>query len=127
MYQAYLLLKADTDFTFAEARKRLAERFPEAAFTEDANSLAMVTDDWDIAFTMNAGANVLAESRLFAEQITGTEDDQQGIGTCQRRVEISSDVPDPEMDHFDQYLKVLDAMQSFQGVIAIDPSEPSVF
>jgi hypothetical protein len=125
VYQAYLLLKADNDFSFATAHKRLAERFPAAAFTEGPDSLAMATGGWDIALHLTVGPDVLAESQRIAEQVTGGQDDQ-GIGACDRRIEIASDVPDPEMDHFDKYLLVLEAMQGFRGVIAVDPKEPCV-
>jgi hypothetical protein len=30
------------------------------------------------------------------------------------------------MDHFNDYLQVIEVLQSFQGVIAVDPSEPSL-
>src|SRR5437763_756763 len=106
MYQAYLLLKSDNDFTLAKARQRLAEKFPTATFTESPDLLAMATYDWNIALRINAGPEVLAESQQIAEHVTGGQDDQ-GIGACARRVEIASEVPDPEMEHFDKYLRVL--------------------
>ena len=125
MYKAHLLLKKDNDFSFAKARARLAEKFPSATFTDGPWSLTLETDDWDIAFQESGGPEVLQESQHIAEQITGEEDDQ-GIGTCERRVEMSSDVPDPEMDHFEQFQDVLEVMRTFQGTILIDPREPCV-
>ena len=96
MYQAYLLLKTQNDFTLAKARQQLAEAFPDATFTEGSGSLAMETPDWELSVQTNDGPEVLAESRQIAEQITGVDDDQ-GIATCARRVEIASDVPDPRL------------------------------
>ena len=125
MYQAYLLLKTQNDFTLAKARQHLAEAFPDATFTEGPESLAMETPDWELSVQTNDAPEVLAESRQIAEQITGVDDDQ-GIATCARRVEIASDVPDPEMDHFEKYQRVLDTMRSFEGAILIDPKEPCV-
>ncbi len=125
MYQSYLLLKTPNDFTLDKARQRLAEAFPDASFTEGPGSLAMETPDWELSVQTNDGPEVLAESRQIAEQITGADDDQ-GIATCARRVEIASDVPDPVLDHFEKYQRVLDAMRAFEGTILIDPKEPCV-
>ena len=125
MYQAYLLLKMPNDFTLAKARLRLAEAFPGATFTEEPASLAMETEDWDLSLTMNSGPEVLADSRHFAEQLTGVDDDQ-GIAACGQRVEIGSDVPDPDLEHFEKYQRVLDAMRTFEGAILLDPKEPCV-
>jgi hypothetical protein len=30
------------------------------------------------------------------------------------------------MDHFNDYLRVIEALQTFQGVIPVDPREPSL-
>jgi hypothetical protein len=125
MYQAQLLLKKDNDFSFAKVRERLAPKFPEATWTDGSWSLVMTTSDWEIAFQEVGGPEVLQESQHIAEQITGEEDDQ-GIGTCERRVELRSDVPDPELEHFEKFQNVLEAMRTFQGTILVDPREPCV-
>jgi hypothetical protein len=75
---------------------------------------------------MNAGPEVLEDSQRFAEVIAGGEEEGKGIAAIDRRAEIGSDTPDPEMDHFEDYLTLLDAVRSFRGIIAIDPSEPSL-
>ena len=125
MYQAYLLLKPANDFTLDKARQKLSEAFPDASFAEGPGSLAMATDDWEIAFQINEGPDVLLESEQIAEQVAGS-DDALGIAACDRRVEIASDVPDPELEHLEKFQSVIDAMRSFQGTIAVDPQEPSL-
>ncbi len=125
MYQAYLLLKSPNDFTLPKARQRLAEAFPDASFTDGPDSFAMETPDWELSLRMNAEPEVLAESAKFAEQVTGSDDDQ-GLAACASRVEIESDVPDPVLEHFDKYQRVLDAMRTFEGAILLDPKVPCV-
>lgn len=125
MYQAHLLLEPGTDFTFEEAQKRLAARFPGFTLQSGAGALVLAHGDWEIHLRFNSGPDVLADSQALAERISGQEDGRD-IASIDRRVEIASDVPDPEMDHFNDYLTVLETLQTFRGVIAVDPREPSL-
>ena len=43
-----------------------------------------------------------------------------------RRVEVWSDTPDPFMEHFNDFLSVVEVLKSFRGLIAVDPNEPGV-
>jgi hypothetical protein len=125
MYQAYGLLKPDSDFTIAGAAKKLAARFPDWSIVHDSDKLLLSSSDWEIHLTVNSGPRVQQESRDIEEKIGGDQDDL-GIAACDRRVEIATDTPDPEMDHFNDYLSVVEVLQSFKGLIAVDPQEPSL-
>jgi hypothetical protein len=125
MYQAYLLLEPSTDFTFDAAANRLAQKFPSFEVTRANNGLILSSEDWEISLRMNSGPEVVEESHRIAEHISG-QDDGRDIASIDRRVEIASDVPDPEMDHFNDYLMVIETLQTFRGVIAVDPTEPSL-
>jgi hypothetical protein len=83
------------------------------------------SEDWEIHLTLEDGPAVLEESIRIAEQISGAED-ELGIRACNRRIEVASDVPDPKMEHFDDYLKVIEVLQTFRGVVLVDPEEPSL-
>jgi hypothetical protein len=125
MYQAYLLLEPANDFSLAAAADRLAEKFPGFAVTRTNDGLVLSSEDWEIGLRMNSGPEVLEESQRIAEHVSG-QDDGRDIASIDRRVEIASDVPDPEMDHFNDYLMVIETLQTFRGVIAVDPTEPSL-
>ena len=87
--------------------------------------LSLSSDNWEIHLTLEEGPQVLEDSIRIADQIGGA-DEELGIAKCNRRVDVATDYPDPEMDHFNDYLQVMEVVQSFQGVIAVDPSEPSL-
>jgi hypothetical protein len=125
MYRAFGLLKPNSDFTLAEAATRLAQQFPDFSIVHNDAKLKLASGDWEIHLTLISGAQVLEESQDIEEKIGGDEDDL-GIASCDRRVEVASDIPDPEMDHFNHYLLVIEVLQSFKGVIAVDPEEPSL-
>ena len=44
--------------------------------------------------------------------------------TSSKRVEVWTDVPDPFMEHFNDYLSVIEVLKSFNGLLAVDPKAP---
>ena len=125
MYHAFGLLLPSSDFTLAAAAQKLAARFPGFAVAQDGAQVKLARADWDMSLTLEDGPEVLEESIRMADHIGGAEE-ELGIAKCNRRVNVATDVPDPEMDHFNDYLTVIEVLQSFKGVIAVDPSEPSL-
>ena len=125
MYSAFGLLKPDSDFTMTEAAKRLSVNFPSFAVEQEADTIIVSSVDWEIHLALNESPAVLDESREIAGHIGGTEDAKDMV-VCARRVELASDIPDPEMDHFSDYQLAIEVLQSFKGLIAIDPREPSL-
>ena len=125
MYNAFGLLKADSDFTMMEAARRLSAKFPSFAVEHKAGTLVISSAEWEIHLVLNESPSVRDESRNLAERIGGTED-AKDIAVCSRRVEVASDIPDREMEHFSDYLFVIEVLKSFNGLIAVDPEEPSL-
>ena len=125
MYHAYGLLLPTTEFTLAAAAKKLAGVFPKLKQEQTSQRLSLSSEDWEIHLTLEEGPEVLEDSIRIADHIGGA-DEELGISKCNRRVDVATDVPDPEMDHFNDYLQVIEVLQSFSGVIAVDPSEPSL-
>ena len=125
MYSAFGLLKPDSDFTMTEAATRLAAKFPSFAVEKNPDTIVVSSADWEIHLTLNEAPSVLDESREIAEHIGG-EEDAKDIAMCARRIELASDIQDPEMEHFNDYLLAVEVLQSFRGLIAVDPREPSL-
>ena len=97
------LLKTDSDFTMSNAAKRPSARFPTYSIEHKA----------DIMVVSTAGH-------------IGGPDLARDIAACERHVELGNDTPDPEMEHFSDYLNTNQVLQSFQGLIAVDPRERSL-
>jgi len=125
MYSAFGLLTSKTDFTMAEAARRLALKLPSFKVEQAGDKIVARAADWEVHLVLNESAEVLAESREIAGHIGGAAD-AKDIAACSRRVELSSDEPDPTMEHFNDYLLAVEVLQSFQGLIAVDPNEPSL-
>ena len=125
MYRAFGLLQAASDLTLDEVAVRLRAKFPDYSVSLNAGQVTVAKGDWEIELRLNVEPIVLVESAELAEKIAGTIDGTE-IAACARRVEVWSDTPDPMMEHFNEFLFVVEVLQSFRGVIAVDPREPAL-
>ena len=125
MYRAFGLLQAASDLTLDEVAVRLRAKFPGYSVAQNAGQITVAKGDWEIELRLNGEPAVLVESAELAEKIAGTIDGTE-IAACTRRVEVWSDTPDPTMEHFNEFLFVVEVLQSFRGVIAVDPREPAL-
>lgn len=127
MYRTYGLLKPDTDFTLQEAYARLAARFPGYSVSRVDDRVTIALDDWSIEVALVSGPHVLSETQGIAEKIAGWDEaDAESVAVSDERVEVWSDIPDPFMEHFNDYLQVIEVLKSFRGVIPVDPHKPSL-
>lgn len=127
MYRAFGLLNADSDFSLDEAQKRLAAKLPGFAVTRDANQLVVSQGEWWIAVALASGPEIKMETEGLVGHLAGIEPaEAEALAASDRRVEVWTDVPDPVMDHFNDYLFVIEVLQSFKGLLAVDPKEPGV-
>lgn len=125
MYRALGLLKPDSDFTLEEAHRRLAAAFPGFAVAPAGGRIDVTKGDWWIALERAAGAHLPSEIEGLVGRLAGVEpDDAAGYVASGAWVEVWTDVPDPFMEHFDDYLRVVEVLKSFRGLLAVDPKEP---
>jgi hypothetical protein len=126
VYRAFGLLLPDTDFTVPEAARRLAARFPQyAVLLADDGQVTVESDTWEIELRVVEGPEVAEESAHLAERLGG-EGELGALAACGRRVEVWSETPDYEMEHFDDFLGVIEVLKSFRGLVPVDPKEPSL-
>ncbi len=127
MYRALGLLQPNTDFTPDEAQKRLAAKFPGFTVTRDGNQIVVSQGEWWIAMALVSGPDVQMETEGILGHLAGIEQDEAAVyATSDRRVEVWTDVSDPFMEHFDDYLRVVEVLKSFNGLLAVDPKEPGL-
>lgn len=124
-YEAFGLLEPDSNFSMDAATARLATQFPEWTVRHEGNTISLASGGWTIYLNLNSKPWVIEESREIAKAIPESTAEVVAITCCSRRVEVISD-PDPDMEHFNDYVFVVEVLQSFKGVIAVDPREPCV-
>jgi hypothetical protein len=127
MYRALGLLRSDTDFTLDAAATRLAAKFPAFAVARAGDQITVSQGEWWIALALVSGEYVRLETEGFVGHIAGIEPaEADALVASDRRVEVWTDVNDPFMEHFNDYLLAVEVLKSFRGLIAIDPKEPSL-
>jgi hypothetical protein len=124
MYRAYGLLQPSSDFSLDAAIQRLSAKFPEYLIARNGPQITVAKGDWEIQLLLNEQPYVAMESEGLAGHLAGPEGN--AVRLCTRRVEVWSDTPDPFLEHFNDYLRVIEVLKSFQGLIAVDPKEPNL-
>lgn len=125
MYQAYGLLLPDSEFTLDEAARKLAASFPDYDRQDAPDGVVFSGPNWEFHLVLRLGPEVLEDAARIAGGIGGVQDDL-GLARCDRRVELSSDYPDPEMEHFDDFLEIVEMLKGFRGLVMVEPKEPSL-
>lgn len=127
MYRAIGLLQANSEFSLAEAAVRLRQALPEHAVTLEGPRIRVERGEWWIAFELVAGPQIRGETEGLVSKLAGLEPaEADAYVNSEKRVEVWTDVPDPFMEHFNDYLSVVGVLKSFRGLLAIDPKEPGV-
>jgi hypothetical protein len=125
MYHAFALLQHDSDLTLAAAAKKLKARFPHFNVEQGGAEIVLTNEAWDYHLLLETGPDVLNESEGLAGRIAGLDDDT-AMRSCDRRLNLWSDTPDPFMEHFDDHFQLLEVVRGFKGVILVDPNEPGL-
>ncbi|MCI0702669.1 MAG: hypothetical protein L0241_16425 [Planctomycetia bacterium] len=127
MYRALGLLQPDTDFTIEEAVKRLSAKFPGFGVTREGDQIVVAKGDWWIAMALVSGEHIRNETEGLVGHLAGVEPaEAEALVASNRRVEVWTDVPDPFMEHFNDYISTIEVLKSFNGLLAVDPKEPGV-
>jgi len=127
MYRAYGLLRPDSDFDLDEAGRRLAAKFPTDSVSRVGEQITVTRGDWWIAVALVSWPGIRDEIEGLVGRLAGLEPTEaETFVQSGRRVEVWTDVPDPFMEHFDDYLSVVEVLKSFRGLLAVDPKEPGI-
>jgi hypothetical protein len=127
MYRAIGLLHPTSDFTLDEAAARLTAKFPGFGVVREGNQIVVSQGEWWIALALVSGPEVRMETEGLVGRLAGVEPaEAEALVSSDNRVEVWTDVPDPFMEHFNDYLFVVEVLKSFNGLLAVDPKEPGV-
>ena len=127
MYRALGLLPSTSDYTTAEAVKRLRAAFPAYNVAANGEQVTVSKGDWEIELRLNADPSVRTEASALAEKIAGLEAaDAAAIEECNRRVDVWSDTPDPFLEHLADFHAVVGVLKTFRGLVAVDPHAPAL-
>ena len=127
MYRALGLLQRNSDFDLDAAGARLAARVPGSSASRAGDTVTVSKGDWWIAMTLEAGDHLRGEIEGLTSKLAGLEGaEADEYVAAARQVTLWTDVSDPFMEHFDDYLSAVEVLKSFGGLLAVDPKEPGV-
>lgn len=122
-YQAIGFVANDSDFTVARAaeRWRALRGVDGLAVEVKSEQEALVSfGGWELRLMLGEGEWVLAEARDTAEAHP-EYCNAASVAKCRRMISVSSYDPDPNMDHFNDYLLTVESLLfGFPGVYLRD-------
>jgi hypothetical protein len=119
-YQAIAFLEDDTDFSLAETQARLAKPFAGATINSAGKRINISIKGWRLGLNLDDAPHVLEESMDIAQHYSKCSK-SASIAKCRRRVDVSNEDDDPNMDHINDFIVVCEVLSSFKGVILLDP------
>jgi hypothetical protein len=125
-YQAFVMLPTENSPSPDLVKQQIQQRFdlanPVAQIAIEPNHITITVEDWQLRIATNGDPYVLIESQEIAAAHLESDDPKQAeLATYGFRLEISCD-EDPNMDYFNYYIYVLEALSGFPGAIVFDPS-----
>lgn len=127
-YRLMVLLSDETTLTVESLADRLKKRFAYdlnvtvVVEGEKADLLLVQWGDWSFHLGYESEPHVVIESEEIADHYAASHPEQKKIAACKRRLSMSGD-DDPNMDHFNDYLFVMEILESFPGVYLFDPQD----
>jgi hypothetical protein len=118
-YDAIAFLQSGSDCHLGGAARRLSNRFRHMQVTHDGKEITISAKAWQVTLHLAEGPLVAEESREMGEHFTRCPR-ASDIAKCERRVDIWSTDPDPNMDHFNDFILVLETLEEYRGIILFD-------
>jgi hypothetical protein len=127
MYHALGLCQPHSDFDLDAAGARLAARIPGSSTSRSGDTVTVSKGDWWIAMALESGDHLRDEIEGLTSKLAGLEGaEAEEYVASAKRVSLWTDIPDPFMEHFNDYLSAVEVLKSFGGVLVVDPKEPGV-
>ena len=125
-YQAFVMLPTENSPAPDAVKQQIQQRFdlahPVAQIAIEPDYITITIEDWQLRISANGDPYVLEEAQEIATQHLELGDPKRAaLATYSFRLEISCD-EDPNMDYFNCYIYVLEALSEFPGAIVFDPS-----
>lgn len=128
-YSQMVLLCSSEAIDLDQIERRLAADIPgvglyRSAIPGRSEFLELTWDDWGIAVGYESGDVVAEESQEIAQAYAEFRPDREAIAQCRQRIVVNS-APDPEMEHFNDFVFVLESLEKFPGAVLFDPQNES--
>ncbi len=124
MYNVFALIPPQSDLTIESLLPRIQAEFTTSTAVLKGRQITISHGTWDFELLEESGPAVLTESQGLAEKMAGQSEDYD-VAACDRRIHGWSEAPDPMLEFFEDYQRVVGLLKSFPALLVIDPTEPS--
>jgi hypothetical protein len=125
-YSLLVLLTDQTTLTLDTLAERLRKRFsydPAVLIEHKTSDVVLVQwGAWSVHIIFENEPHVVVESEDIADRFAASHPSRSEIATSKQRLCVSGD-DDPNMDHFNDFLFVMEVLESYSGVYLFDPLE----
>jgi hypothetical protein len=134
-YQAFIMLPAQAAPSIERVREQLQQVFdrvdnftsieiaaPDCLNITISQVASGVSNDWQMRLCNNHDSSVLAQAQeISASHMEPDDPRKPTLSTYDFRIEIDCD-PDPTMECFNHYVRVLGSLSTLPGAIVFDPT-----
>lgn len=128
-YRIALLIPSNHALSFEDLANALRTRFNKLrkppTINAAGNNIQIKYDDWSLRIYWEENLDVLAEAQEIADRFAVNRSDKAVIASCNRRITTSGD-PDPNMDHFNDFVHVIEVLESIEDTYIFDPGEGKI-
>jgi hypothetical protein len=124
-YKIMVLLPQGHRLTFADLIKKLRNKFsrnPKIAVDVNGTQALIRHGEWFLTVAWEDEPHVAIESQEIADGLARNNADHDVIVACSRRITTWGQ-PDPNMDYFNDYVFVLEVLESISGVFVYSEDE----
>ena len=119
-YEAFILLPPDSEVKLEDVRRALEKLFADdernVRFDTAENRVTVTIDDWNLYVLFNSEPYVVEQSREMAESFADERPDKEEIAVSDRRLEITTDDDEEEMEFYDDFLLAAEGLgQEFRS------------
>ncbi|PQO26639.1 hypothetical protein [Blastopirellula marina] len=127
-YSQMILLTSAEPMDLGQIVEHLAGEFAtqaeiviHASTTADGSTfLELQKGDWSIAVSYESGDIVAEESQEIARLYAEFRPDRDEIAACRQRIDVVT-TADPEMEHFNDFVLLLERLEKLPGAVLFDP------
>src|SRR5947209_3873675 len=124
-YERILFLPDGLEMSPSLLAERLAKQFERvkgARVAPEGDHVLIELGNWGLRVSYADEPELREESALIVTEYGTSRPDHDVLASCARWITTGSD-PDPNMDHFDDFLRVVEFMEELQGPVLFIPSD----
>ena len=128
-YHSLILIPLNHAFTFGDFFERLTKKFAHQqnllVELQTDHQIIIRRNDWELRIALQDNPHAAIEAQEIAKRFVMDDLDRPIVASSLSYLSTSGD-PDPKMDHFNEYVFVLETIEQYSGLYILDPDEGQI-